>query len=173
MARRFRRLEPSMDEALERAWRSVTSPFDGLTWRTADAPVKTLAPLLTQLVESLRVRFGERRLWRVEDWHAHDGWVTERCPSSWDELLELCRSEDALIARAALDEFVALGFYTEPPALLLRIEVEEHAEPGHERMGAFDVTLPASDAALCEALPHELSVRRIDAKPYFDEIHGR
>lgn len=162
-----------MDEALERAWRSATSPFDGITLRAADAPVKTLAPLLTQLVESLRVRFGERRLWRVEDWQAHDGWVTERRASSWDELLELCRSEDALSARAALDEFVALAFYTEPPALLLRIEVEDYAEAGHERMGAFDVTLPASDAALCEALPHESSVRRTDAKQYFDEIHGR
>jgi hypothetical protein len=162
-----------MDEALDRAWRSATSPFDGITLRAADAPVKTLAPLLTQLVERLRVRFSERRLWRVEDWHAHDGWVTERRASSWDELLELCRSEDALIARAALDEFVALAFYTEPTALLLRIEVEDYAEAGQERMGAFDVTLPASDAALCEALPRELHVRRSDAKQYFDEIHGR
>lgn len=162
-----------MDEPLERAWRSATSPFDGITWRTADAPVKTLAPLLTQLVASLRARFGERRLWRVEDWHAHDGWVTERRASNWDELHEVCRSEDALIAHAGLDDLVALAFYTEPPALLVRIEVEDHAEAGHERMGAFDVTLPTSDAALCEALPRELSVRRIDAKQYFDEIHGR
>jgi len=99
--------------------------------------------------------------------------VTERRPSDWDELHELCRSPDALSAHAALDDLVRLAFYTEPPALLLRIEVGEFAEAGHERMGAFDVTLPAPDAALCEALPHESSVGRIDAKQYFDAIHGR
>lgn len=161
-----------MDETLESAWRSETCPFDGLTLRVADVPVSSLAPLLTELVAGLRLRLGAGQLWRVEDWHAHDGWVKERRSSSWAELVELCRSPEALIASAALDDHVALALYTEPLALLLRIEVEEFPEPGRERLGAFDVTLPNSAVQFLDRALRERVVERSPAKAYFDQIYA-
>ena len=161
-----------MDETLERAWRSETCPFDGITLRVQDMPVSSLAPLLTELVANLRLRFGEGQLWRVEDWHAHDGWVKDRRSSNWAQLAELCRSAEALIASAALDEHVALAFYTEPPAVLLRIEVEEYPEPGRERLGAFDLTLPRSEQSHVDPLLGDRGCERSPAKSYFDATYA-
>jgi hypothetical protein len=160
-----------MDDTLDRAWKSGTSPFDGITLRVEDVPVSALPPLLSELVASLRQQFGERRLWCVEDWHAHDGWVKSRRAANWDQLVETCCSPEALSARAALDEHVALAFYTEPLGLLPRIEVEELPEPGRERMGAFDITLPGSAVQLLEPSVRERDVERSPAKAFFDQIY--
>lgn len=158
-----------MDQLLNRAWRAGDPPFDGVSLRAEDVPLAALAPLLAGVVACLHARFGDRRLWRVEDWHAHDGWVTDRRASGWEELAETCASSDTLAARAALDEFVMLAYYSDPPGLLVRFAVEEYPEPRRERMGCFDVTLPRTEETLIDSALRNLGCARAPAKSYFDE----
>ena len=76
-----------MDAQLEQRWKDGKPPFDGSCLRLTDhVPLPTLRSLLRTIVDALQQRMKHRSLLRFDDWHEHDGYVTEALPVDWAAL---------------------------------------------------------------------------------------
>ena len=137
-----------MDAELEQRWRAGMAPFDGVTLFVAEIlrpPALRLA--LLAVIGRLKVVFPEARLFRLKDWHQHDGYVTRAEPTRWEELESWCATEETLYAAQAGDTYVRVGVFPEDRTFYFRFYVEEHTSFGpqkglsyHEGDGDFDLT---------------------------------
>ena len=143
-----------MDEMLINAWRSAAPPFDGATARPADLlPLVYLSSALRSLVEALHRRHGNATLLRLDDWHEHDGYVTSSRPITWQELVAITATPEALYEQRPGDDHVRLAVYESTGRFMLRIWIPDEDDdldmyPG--RWGDFDLT--ASESYLQEIM---------------------
>src|SRR5262249_36278482 len=120
------RLGARVDALLNQRWQSGLSPFDGDCLVTDDAiNVEELRELLAVVVPELERGCAGQALYAFDDWHQHDGYVTERRVMEWEALAAVARIADALIASRQGDTYVHRSFYPEGFAFLLRYDVSD------------------------------------------------
>jgi hypothetical protein len=95
-----------VDRITEPLWRETRSPFDGLTLVTPMLSSRELLVATASVVRLLHRACPGVTLTTAQDWHEHDGFVTEAAAASWDQLEEAVHSEDALMSWTPLDPFV-------------------------------------------------------------------
>jgi hypothetical protein len=115
-----------VDAFMNQRWQSGLSPFDGDCLVTDDLiSVEELRQLLGVILPELERCFAAQTLYTFDDWHQHDGYVTERRVIEWGALAAVARNADALIASRRGDTYVHRSFYTEDYAFLLRYDVSD------------------------------------------------
>ncbi len=138
-----------MDSEFDRRWRAAQAPFDGVTVvmdKLVALPV--LRRALIAVVGVLHAHRPGEPLFRLQDWHDHDGFVTKAHPSSWLELRSLLDSDDALAGASAGETHVRTAFFPQGRDFLLRVYVPDvydnpyhaHDDPRLVHYGLFDVT---------------------------------
>lgn len=86
-----------MDSEFDMRWRQAEAPFDGMTISLTDfVPLSTLRSMLIVAVSVLHAHCPHAPLFRLEDWHEHDGYVKEATPTTWQELQAALASMEAL-----------------------------------------------------------------------------
>lgn len=173
-----------MDSTFNSRWQAGEQPFDGVTVYLEDfVPVTNLRPMLNRVVQILYERSPNARLFRMLDWHEHDGYVKEAVPTTWQELQLLASSDETLLKASEWDRFVRTVFFPERRDFLLRFYVpDSHDNPFHDaydpqlvHYGIFDLTSEKSLALqIREAMLDmgAIGVETMAAKAYFDKNYG-
>lgn len=161
---------------MNQRWQSGLSPFDGDCLITDDLLlVEDLRSLLALVVAELESQYAAQTLYAFDDWHQHDGYVTERRVTDWGTLAAVTRSADALIASRQGDTYVHRSFYPEDFAFLLRYDVlDEDSGDGTGFAGTFDLSaVPPMIARLAALVPLGLrpQVKIEPSKVYFDRTY--
>jgi hypothetical protein len=162
---------------MNQRWQRDLSPFDGDCLVTDDLlSVVDLRALLAVVVSDLASHFSAQALYTFDDWHQHDGYVTERRVTDWGALAAVSGSDDALIASRQGDTYVHRSFYPEDFAFLLRYDVPDADRgDGTGCAGTFDLSASSNMMATLAALvPLSLRPRvRIEpSKAYFDRTYA-
>jgi hypothetical protein len=162
-----------MDHELEARWRSGRAPFDQAILRCEMIPLSVLQPTVQALVPVLML--PELRLYAFDDWHEHDGYVTQASAVAWSNLDEIVATEASLFDARHRDTYVRRAFYPESAEWLFRLCVlepnEDEQYPGI--WGTFDLSGTSSlCAGALSAIGGESSATLGDAKAYFDEHYA-
>jgi hypothetical protein len=166
-----------VDVLMNQRWQSGLSPFDGDCLVTDDLiSVEELGQLLGMILPELERGCAARTLYTFDDWHQHDGYVTERRAMEWGELAAVARSADDLVASRQGDTYVHRSFYPEELTFLLRYDVsDEEGEDASGFSGTFDLSAqPDRIARMASLVPLPLRSRlRIEpTKVYFDRTYA-
>jgi hypothetical protein len=162
---------------MNQRWQAGLSPFDGDCLITGDlVSVEDLRALLAGILSTLERDYGAQTLYTFDDWHQHDGYVTERQMTAWKSLATLGQRADTLIASRQGDAYVHRSFYPEDFSFLLRYDIpDEDCGDGTGFSGALDLSAkPARIAETLSVLPSELRPRlRVESsKGYFDRTYS-
>ena len=95
-----------VDRIAEARWRDLVPPFDALTLATPILATQQLHAAAASLVRLLRVAFPDAVLSTAEDWHEHDGFVSEPQPAGWDVLALAVGSDAAFMECSPTDTYV-------------------------------------------------------------------
>jgi hypothetical protein len=162
---------------MNQRWKNGLSPFDGDCILADDVvTVEELRELLASVIPELERQCAGQSLYTFDDWHQHDGYVTERRVITWGDLATVARSADVLVASRQGDAYVHRSFYPEDFAFLLRYDVPDE-ESGYATGFAATFDLSASStriARLADLVPLGLRPRiRIESsKGYFDRTYA-
>src|SRR5262245_39502605 len=111
---------------MNQRWQSGLSPFDGDCLVTDDLiSAEELRQLLGMMLPELERGSAAQTLYAFDDWHQHDGYVTERRAIEWEALAAVARSAATLIASRQGDTYVHRSFYPEDFGFLLRYDVSD------------------------------------------------
>lgn len=164
-----------MNEALYQRWKRASPPFDGQTVMFASeelTPLPALRQALLVIVPALQQRWSEAKLFMLDDWHEHDGYVSIARPTTWRELLERLGTNEETMAFTHGDWDVRLAFFPEDYGFYLRVYIPTEDDNDYpEQRGSFDVTCAvelASEIAGLAASASGLSVAESKAKAFFD-----
>lgn len=166
-----------MDAQLEQRWKDGKPPFDGSCLRLTDhVSLPTLRPLLRIIVDALQQRMMHRRLLRFDDWHEHDGYVTEALPTDWAALDQILMNDESLHHSRHGDAYVRWAFYPDDLTFLLRYDVLDPDEEPElsEPMGDCDLCADAKTIGEIRAKAERFAncLEEVSAKEYFDEIYA-
>jgi hypothetical protein len=158
-------------------WQGGFSPFDGDCLATDDVTtVEELRQILAVIVPELERRCVGQPLYTFDDWHQHDGYITERRAITRGELAAVAESADVLIASRQGDTYVHRSFYPEDLAFLLRYDVsDEDSGDASGFAGTFDLSArPDTIAGIASLIPVPLRSRlRVEpSKGYFDRTYA-
>jgi hypothetical protein len=162
---------------MNQRWQRGLSPFNGDCLRSDDQiSVADLGALLTAIIPTLQEDYASQELYTFDDWHQHDGYVTDRRATGWSSFLATAESHDALIASRQGDSYVHRSFYPEDLSFLLRYDVPDE-ECGDKTgfSGTFDLS-SNSDliARVLQLVPERLRPRfQVEpSKQYFDKTYS-
>jgi hypothetical protein len=140
--------------------------------------------MLVSVVERLFVYRPDADLYRLLDWHEHDGYINAATSCDWEELRSLVTSAERLEARFRLgDTYVREGFFPAERDFYLRFYVPDaydnpfyqHDDPDLVPYGTLDVTGPESlitpIAEAMEAVAGS-NVEVMSAKEFFDRSYS-
>jgi hypothetical protein len=166
-----------MDALLKQRWQAGLAPFDGDCLVTdGSISVDNLRTLLAYVLPELKRDVAGRTLNTFDDWHQHDGYVTDRQETEWSSLESLVRDNDVLIASRQGDDYVHLSFYPEDLSFLLRFDVlDKDCGEGSDLSGTFDLSAnPPKIARILSLLPLTLRTGlRVElSKGYFDRTYA-
>ena len=109
-----------MDEQLEQRWKTGKPPFDGQCIRLTDhLPLPILRSLLSTVVDVLRQTTPACSLFRFDDWHEHDGYVTESLPTEWETFDQILLNDQKLHYSRHGDAYVRWAYYPDDLSFLL------------------------------------------------------
>jgi hypothetical protein len=168
-----------MDEEMECRWRAGHSPFDGVILRHDELlPLPVLRRALTSVVQGLHERHGDPLLYKLHDWHEHDGYVIQPKVSSWQELHSMLSSDKALYAASTGDTYVSTAFFPPDRTFYLRIYIPDEFDlprDSREELGKFDltcsVTLAESTRKAAEQAG-DMALLTEPAKLYFNRTYA-
>ncbi|HWY87231.1 MAG TPA: hypothetical protein VNX28_10930 [Gemmataceae bacterium] len=166
-----------MDTLLNQRWQAGLPPFDGDCLVTDGMiSVDNLRMLLAIVLPELKGDDGGRTLYTFDDWHQHDGYVTNRQETEWSSLESLARNNDLLVASRQGDDYVHRSFYPENLSCLLRFDVpDKDCGDGTGLSGTFDLSAsPPKIARILSILPLTLrtGLRLELSKGYFDRTYA-
>lgn len=166
-----------MDAQLEQRWKDGKPPFDGSCLRLADhVPLPTLRSLLRAIVYELQQRLNHRPLLKFDDWHEHDGYITEAQPADWAALDRVLLNDESLKHSRHGDAYVRRAFYPDDLTFLLRYDVLDPDEEPElsEPMGDCDLCVDADTIGRIRAKAERLAncLEVVSAKEYFDKIYA-
>lgn len=168
-----------MNNDLQQRWRKAEVPFNGFTIRfdTRELlPLSALRQALLVVVPALQERWPQAKLFMLNDWHEHDGYVNAEQPTSWHELVQKIEADEAVKKFSTGEWEVRLAFFPNDYGFYLRIYVaSEHDNEGAVWGGNFDLTCaPELASALADtvASASKLPIAKMEAKAYFDLHYG-
>jgi hypothetical protein len=176
--------EKIMDAEFEIRWREGRFPFDGTTVALTEyVPLATLREALLIAVGHLRQYRPTSTLWCLDDWHAHDGCVTEAQRTTWQELDALLSSSDGLKAASTGDTYVCRGYFPVERDYYLRLYVPDvsdnpfhaHDDPNLVEVGLFDLTC---QWPMAKRIAEEIGavgiqvIELVPAKEFFDRSYS-
>jgi hypothetical protein len=174
-----------MDAEFERRRHKCLPPFDGVTLTLPDyVSLPLLQPILSIVVEWLFAYRPDAPLYRLLDWHEHDGYITEASPSSWQELRLLAASSERLEARFHLgDTYVREGFFPAERDYYLRVYVPDpddnplyHPDAANLiKYGTLDVSGPESlMSAIASAIEavDDITIEVVPSETFFARSYG-
>jgi hypothetical protein len=166
-----------VDSLMNQLWQAGLSPFDGDCLITEEMiSVEDLRALLAVLLPELKSGLATDTLYTFDDWHQHDGYITDRRVIDWSFLDSLSRSTDALIASRQGDSYVNRSFYPEKLSFLVRIDIpNEDCGNGTGFFGRFDLSAkPLKIARILSLVPLPLRshLRVESSKGYFDRTYA-
>ena len=162
---------------MNQRWHDGMSPFDRDCIVTDDLiSVDELRVLLGVVVSDLESHYAGQRLYAFDDWHQHDGYVTERRATEWGSLSVAAQNRDTLLASRQGDSYVHRSYYPQDLSFLLRYDVPDE-ECGDKTgfSGTFDLSAnPALIAKVFELVPVSLRSRfQVEhSKDYFDKTYS-
>lgn len=135
-----------MTPELQRRWQTATAPFDGVVVATCDdSKLTVLQEMLLLAAGQLQGAFPD--VYVSDDWHEHDGFLTEPSPIGWEELLERFSSPLALYDSRHRDEEVRVAIFPGSCEWLLRYSIQDAESDYRDAFCDFDFTCsPASPA---------------------------
>ena len=157
-----------MDKTLDDAWKTGSQPFSGMTLAcTESLPISTVRSALNSIVQVLETLFPTTPILKFDDWHEHDGFVSQSEESSFSELADLLTSDATLYQARHGDEYVRRAYYARNGAFLLRFSIpDENEDPKlTEIAGDFDLT---SSSAIIDLVQRKL----LNAETYNLELLG-
>jgi len=170
-----------MDAELNQCWRAGSAPFDGVTISLRNKeriPLSDLRDTLLVVVGALKELWHEARLYRMTDWHEHDGNLSRPEETTWHEVEEMLASDGSLYAARTGDTYVYIGICPSSREFYLRFYLMDSDDPDpfwpREKVGqygSFDLTC---DQSVAQMVMERLSTMRIpelescSAKEYFD-----
>lgn len=125
-----------MDLELNRRWRERESPFKGVTLtHHRYVSVTTARNCILSMAHILRVDEQREGLYRLDDWHEHDGCLTEPLSLSWPQMVTELSSDQAIESICSDDSYVRLGYFRSQCDFYMRIHVARNGEivAGHAR----------------------------------------
>jgi hypothetical protein len=172
-----------MDSEFDMRWRQAEAPFDGVTIFLTDfVPLSALRPMLIAVVNVLHAYCPHSHLFRLEDWHEHDGYVKEATPTTWQELQAALASVDALQRESMGDTYVRTAWFPQERDFLLRFYIPDiydnpyfdHDDPHLVHHGIFDVTVQEPLASQVQAAAQEAGavINSMPAKAFFDRNYS-
>jgi hypothetical protein len=115
-----------MDQELFGRWKAGEPPFDGhVLHPDVLLQIAELRAALRGLVAALTQSAGNQspRLLAFEDWHEHDGYVTESRAAAWSDVEEMLETDESLYAARQGDTHVHRAFYAADRSFLFRFYV--------------------------------------------------
>ncbi|MBQ4838545.1 MULTISPECIES: hypothetical protein [Pseudoalteromonas] len=159
-----------MTPDLEKRWKAGDKPFDGEILTSAtDSSMETLLKVMKYFMDM--VVDPSEKIFLYDDWHEHDGFITNSKILSVDVLKSKINSSEALKASTHGDYEVRTAVYSESNNWLMRwcIDLEDDAY--------CDFEFCISKSANCKPLElmHSINrdeLNRTNAKDYFDRAYG-
>jgi hypothetical protein len=166
-----------MDAVLNHRWQTAQTPFSGnCLIGDGTLTVDELRELLLVVTSRLRMRGEGVELFSFDDWHHHDGFVTQRRVTEWTAIETACASRESLIGFRQGDTSVHRAFYPADFEFLLRFDVgDDEIGDGTGHCGSIDIcadseTLDEIYSLVSPEMRSKLQVT--EAKPYFDRTYA-
>ena len=154
-------------------------PFDGLTVAFDSdelTPLPALRQALLAVAPALQEHWPDAVLFKLDDWHEHDGYVNVEQPSSWQELWQRIGNNETTMSFTHGDWEVRLAFFPDDYGFYLRVYIPAASDQDYpERRGSFDLTCApklASALAARAAAASGLPMAETEAKTYFDRCYS-
>jgi hypothetical protein len=168
-----------MDKELQTDFQKGATPFDGDVIITSDLlEIGSLQESLLSIVKFLHNEFSSATLLTFEDWHEHDGFITESAPAKWDQLEGVLVNVKTLYDSRQGDTYVRRAYYPSSKEFLLRYYVLEKDEDPNEYPGIWGDFDVISDSDTLEGIVSGLrkdvcdKIERKGAKEYFDQCYA-
>ena len=166
-----------MDEQLEVRWRSGRSPFDGRCLRCSEPiDVARLRQIMQIVVDVLCARITGPNLLKFDDWHEHDGYITQAISTTWAELEDILRTDQRLHSSRHGDSYVCWAYYPADFSFLLRYDIVDRDEDPEliEPVGDFDLSADATTVAeaLSKLGEYHDCIEVVETKAYFDRVYA-
>ena len=117
-----------MDAEFQSRWPDAKPPFDGDTLFTAGMAFAAVRNALIAAIQIIResgiIKAGEK-IYRLDDWHEHDGILLEAHTITWGDVESWLASEKSLRLACPGDTFVRAGIFTEQRLFYLRFGADE------------------------------------------------
>lgn len=164
-----------MTPELQRRWQAAAAPFDGVVVATCDElQLSILQEMLLLAAGELQGAFPD--VYVSDDWHEHDGFLTEPSPIDWEELLERFSSPFALYDSRHRDEEVRVAIFPSSCDWLLRYCIQDSEPDYRDSLCDFDFTCsPESPACGLASQINATWPTRTNvtpAKEFFDAAYG-
>ena len=164
-----------MTPELQRRWQAATAPFDGVVVATCDDPeLSILQEMLLLATGELKGAFPD--VYVSDDWHEHDGFLTEPVRITWAELLERFASPLDLYDSRHRDEDVRVAIFPSSYEWLLRYCI---ADSEHDyRVSFWNLDFTCSPKSAADGLASQINatwpgyIDVMPAKEFFDRSYG-
>lgn len=131
-----------MNKPLQQRLESGDAPFAGTTLYLSPPPDsrEAMVRMIAIAVKVLQRRHERNRLYVLNDWYEHDGYITDERPCSWDEIACWTQTPEHLAASCSGDWRVHTLVYSEDFGFCFRywIDVDDDQEHGFDVCGDED-----------------------------------
>jgi hypothetical protein len=170
-----------MDRIMEIAWKQQEKPFHAETIIPDDLiPISTLRLILRSILGHCEMYYPSSycTLYGFDDWHEHDGYVTERHLTTFQDLRAVLESDELLYQSRHRDCYVYRAVYPDSMDFLFRynlLDKDEDLGQYPEIWGDFSFTGYGFDLwEITKRLSDykDIAVSKQSSKQYFDRIYS-
>lgn len=170
-----------MDRILEIAWKQQEKPFHAETIVPDDSiPISTLRQILLSIVGHCELYYPSDycTLYKFDDWHEHDGYVTDRHLTTFQDLRSGLESDELLYQLRHQDCNVYSAFYPDSLDFLCRYDISDENEEAEQYPGFWgDFSFTGYGFDLREIAKrlndyNNVTFSKQNSKEYFDKIYG-
>jgi hypothetical protein len=151
-----------MSPELARAVLTGRAPFNGVTCVFSDISLDALWRCYRAAVECLTIDGPDAIYWQVDDWHWHDGYVTNETPLTGQEWQSWTESKEALAAAWQTEDYVHRGVYPSGLSWYLRFHLWESSLRSG---GSMDFSGGADLVARVLAAVEAIGIRPSEVRP--------
>jgi len=114
-----------MNDILVHKWKQNKYPFNENVLTLTDyISLNDLSNALNIIYQILFFKFGNYKLYCIEDWHNHDGFIIKEKATTWEILKNITKDKDILFDSRYDDFEVYNLYYDENFNFLLRYNIE-------------------------------------------------
>jgi len=168
-----------MDKKLYDLWKREQYPFNQIIYTIDDlVRINDLYYYLINIIQFLKNKFPNEKLFLNHDWHEHDGYINESQEIEWNNLDGILESTESLYNTRDEDYEVRITIYPQSLKFILRYYVlddDDDPESYPGIWGSIDLTI---DNNYKDEFDDIIIRKKIDCltttypKHYFDQSHG-